>query len=396
MNNRQFTGAVFIDLSKAFDLVSHEILLSKLNVYLSSPNSLMKKHVINTGTPSSHHYPEPTSLFRSYFDDRHQQVFVNGQYSTSGSVTRGVPQGSVLGPLLFCVFINDLPLHVRDDKITCDLFADDATIHTPDTCIKSVNKRLQQSLSDISSWCESNSMILNPSKTECMTISTRQKHQLKPLMLDLSIQSHTITQVTEHRLLGVIIDNQMKWQSHLNSVCKTVSRNVFMLSKLKHLIDSESRKLFYNAHIKTHIDYASTLWDCTSDVHLKRLNSLQRRAVKQILPSESSLSTDQKLEKLQILPLPKHLLYNKGVVMFKIWNGFFPEYLCKLFTKSDSGYSTSRRNFIKPRPRIDIFKTSLSFSGSSFWNTLPSSITHTRSLSSFKESLFKHLLRSLT
>lgn len=171
---------------------------------------------------------------------------------------------------------------------------------------------------------------------------------------------------------------------------------MFMLFKLKYGIDVESCKLFYNAHRKTHIDYASTLWDCTSDVHMKRLNSLQRRAAKQILVLEPTLSTDQKFERLHILPLLRHLLYIKGVAMFKIWNGTFSEYVCKLFLKSDSGYSTSRQNFIIPHPRIDIFKTCLSFSGSSFWNTLPSSITHARSFSTFKEGLFKHLVLSST
>ena len=94
---------------------------------------------------------------------------------------------------------------------------------------------------------------------------------------------------------------------------------MYLLSKIKHYVDSDARLLFYNAHVKSHIDYASTLWDGCSEVHLKRLNSLNRRAAKHILPDQT-LTTDEKLETLQILPLSKQLLLNKGVTMFKIWN----------------------------------------------------------------------------
>ena len=183
----------------------------------------------------------------------------------------------------------------------------------------------------------------------------------------------------------------MKWQGHVNKICKSISRNIFLLSKLKPFIDTDARKIFYNAQIKSHIDYASTIWDGSSHVHLKELNSLHRRAAKHILP-DKTLTTDQKLKKLQILPLDQHLLFNKGVVMFKVWNKSVPDYLSVLFKRQETRYPTSRLNFNIPLPRIDIYKTSLSFSGPSFWNTLPSSIKSVGTISSFKANLQKHLL----
>ena len=163
-----------------------------------------------------------------------------------------------------------------------------------------------------------------------------------------------------------------------------------MLSKLKLFVNSDSRLLFYNAHIKSHIDYASTVWDGSSDVHLRRLNSLHRRAAKLILP-DPSLSTDQKLKKLNILPLHKHLLFNKGVMMFKIRNDTQPKYLCHFFSRHEPRYSSHRQHFNVPLPRIDIYKTSLSFSGPSFWNQLPTSVTNCITLSSFKGALLRWL-----
>ena len=224
-----------------------------------------------------------------------------------------------------------------------------------------------------------------------MVIATRQRHQLSPLTLNLSVASHPVVQVTEHRLLGVIVDSQLKWQCHIDHICKSVSKNVFLLSKLKQFIDTDTRKMFFSAHIRSHIDYCSTVWDGSSEVHLKRLDSLYRRAAKQILP-DPTLTTDEKLHKLHILPLNKHLIFNKGVVMYKIWADTVPRYLSDLFTKAQSRYTNSRNNFTVPRPRLDIYKTSLSFSGASLWNALPPNVKTVPLLSSYKTNLFRYLL----
>ena len=118
-------------------------------------------------------------------------------------------------------------------------------------------------------------MVINPIKTKSMTIATRQKHQLSPLHLDLVLNGAKIEQVSEQRLLGITIENKLRWDSHINNVCKTVSRRVFLLSKLRYIVDIDTWKLFFNAaHIKPHIDYASVVWDGCSDVLKKILNSL--------------------------------------------------------------------------------------------------------------------------
>ena len=127
-------------------------------------------------------------------------------------------------------------------------------------------------------------MVINPIKTKSMTIATRQKHQLSPLPLDLVLNGGKIDQVSEHRLLGITTGNKLRWDSHTNNVCKIHSRRVFILSKLRYIVDIDTRKLLFNAHIKPHIDCASVVWDGCSDVLKNRLNSLHRRAVKLIFP----------------------------------------------------------------------------------------------------------------
>ena len=371
INNSRLTGVIYLDFRKAFDLVDHGTLLQKLSCYLNSTSSV--------------------SFFASYLAQRQQKVLVNGSYSSLKEVNIGVPQGSILGPLLFCVYINDLPLHISSKEVNCDLFADDTSIHTASSNLVSLNSNLQQSLNDVSDWCKCNSMLIHPQKTKSMIITTRQKHQLASLSLNLSLDGNSIDQVHEHRLLGITIDDQLKWQAHTNNLCKIISKNLFMLSKLQRLVDFDCRMLFYDAHIRSHLCYASTVWDCCSDVHLKKLNSLQRRAVKLILPNPN-LSTDEKLEQSGLLSLQRQLQYNRGVFMYKIWTQQTPSYLFEMFRPSMSQYGVSNKLLTVPLPRIDLYKSSLSFQGASMWNTLPIHIKAAPSLSCFKKRLYKYLI----
>ena len=151
------------------------------------------------------------------------------------------------------------------------------TLHTSGKDIMQIRSNMQDSLDQVSNWCDNNHMVINPIKTKSMTIATRQKHQVSPspLDLDLVLNGAKIDQVSEHRLLGITIDSKLRWDSHINNVCKTVLRRVFLLSKLGYIVDIDTRKLFFNAHIKPHIDYVSVVWDGCSYVLKKRLNSLQ-------------------------------------------------------------------------------------------------------------------------
>ena len=134
----------------------------------------------------------------------------------------------------------------------------------------------------------------------------------------------------------------MKWPSQLN-VCKIVSKKLFLLSQIRYCVNVKARKLFYCAHIWSHINYASTLWDGCSEVHLKKMNSLHRRAAKLIL-FDPSVPTDDKLKTLKLLPFTKQLKHNKAVMMFKVRNGKTPEYIRALFTRSSSRYGSNNQS----------------------------------------------------
>ena len=222
-----------------------------------------------------------------------------------------------------------------------------------------------------------------------MLITTRQKHQLAPLTLEITLDSVPIQQVNEHRVLGVVLDSEMNWQAHLSSLFKILSRNLFLMSQLKKFTDVSTLKLYYYAHIMPHINFASTLWDGCSDACMKKLRSLHRRAIKLILP-DSTIPTDIKHQLLNILPLHQQLEFNKAVWMFKIYHGEAPPYLESLIRKATDRYGSDK--LIPPLPRIDLYKTSFAFSGSLIWNSLPRSLKHISTAKAFKRELRKHLI----
>ena len=149
---------------------------------------------------------------------------------------------------------------------------------------------------------------------------------------------------------------------------KTVSKILYLLSQLRHFADTDSLIIFYYAHILTHFCYASNLWDNCADTHLKKLNSSHRRAIKLIHP-EKHLDTDIKFKQLKLLPLDRQLSYNKAIIVYKTLNNLAPPYMTKFCKKACYRYGSN--NLIIPRTRIDLYKTSFSFSGAILWNALP-------------------------
>ena len=365
INHSEFTGVIFLDFKKAFDLVSHSILLQKLKLYFPDENTF--------------------DLIQSYLSNRTQYVCVNNISSDKGKVVTGVPQGSVLGPLFFLIYINDLPLHL-DNSINSDLFADDTSLYKSGPKINTINDALQCNIDKANDWCKNNSMVIHPDKTKAMLLASRQKQQNNTHILKLTLESSTIQQIKHHKVLGLWVDSDVNWNVHINKLIKKLSRNTFLLSKLKFYTNIHNLKLFFNAHIMSHINYASTTWDgCSKDL-LKKLNSVHRRAIKQLIYNPN-LDTDQKLKQLNLLPLEKHLEINKIIMVHKLYNEKAPPYLTKLIQKATPRYNS--KNLIKPRSFNEMFDTSLAYSGSCLWNKLLSKIKNITSAKTFKNELYK-------
>ena len=183
-----------------------------------------------------------------------------------------------------------------------------------------------------------------------MAIATHQKRQRSPLRLKLDTDSQTVVQVKEHRVLGITIDDEFKWQSHVSNI-KILSKNIFLMSQLKRNVCSQTLKIFCSSHILPHTSFSSTVWDGCGETHLNKLHSLHRQAAKLLFPDRNS-SSDEKLKALSILQLQKQLDFNKAVPMFKVNRKMTPSYIIYLFREG----SNRPGRYVLPKPRADLYK----------------------------------------
>lgn len=369
INKDQFTGAIFVDFAKAFDVIDHSLLERKLVLYGVAPKTI--------------------KLIASFLCNRRQKVCQGMTTSDFMQIEYGVPQGSILGPILFSVYINDLPLYISG---ACELFADDTTLHNTHKHANSVCADLEKDIGNLEKWTKLNHMALHPQKSKFMLVTTRQKRQnIKYNLKEMCLDGKLLEEVEAHKLLGLTIDKNLSWSSHVSYQSKKLSQKVFQLNRIKYFIDQHTRKLFFHAYIQPDIDYASTCWDLASQNCLKLLHRLYKRSLKLILKKSSSLLPgDYKI--LNILPFDLRCRYNKGVLMYKIMNHLSPTYLYEKFKTI-----TVRNKFpiFVPHPRTDLFMSSLSFSGSKLWNELPGYLKEKHSLQSFKAAYHKYLLNQI-
>ena len=223
IDNNEIIGTVLLDLSKAFDRVSQRLLLEKLRYYQFSNRTL--------------HW------FKSYFDHRSQQVSISGTLSSSKLISSGVPQRSVIGLLLFLIYINDLPLEVK--KCIIDKFADDTTMSKSSCSVKKVTEHLNEDIKNAVKWCNNNKMAIDTSKTKAMFIMSAQKQaviQENPPNMNINTTSIEIS--NKKSLLGVTIDNTLNWSAKFEATIKKCNSQLILLGRIKNFIDLPTRKLF--------------------------------------------------------------------------------------------------------------------------------------------------------
>lgn len=208
IDSGQMIGVVLVDFKKTFDLVDHNILLTKLQCYGIKDETI--------------------AWFNSYLTDRRQQVKVNDIKSSFRSVLCGVPQGSILGPLLFLLFINDLPLYTS--KVSTDLYADDTTLYCVHNSQSPTEQSLQIALNELHLWCKNNGMVLNSAKTKVMFATTSQKRQkLNNDNLKLFYNYETLLTIKSDKILGVFVENNLSWSEHVKHLIKKIASNIWLL-----------------------------------------------------------------------------------------------------------------------------------------------------------------------
>ena len=326
--------AIFFDLRKAFDVVDHELLLKKLSVYKFSNTSL--------------------NWIKSYLINRKQCVIDHKLRSPMQNVQAGVPQGSVLGPVLFLLFVNDLPLFINETYL--ELYADDATVHYADKNKNVVQTKLQNGTDGFFSWCQSNNTFIHFQKTSAMWVGVWQTLQGLDA-LDIQLANDSIQQVDTQKLLGIVIDKSLNWDDQINTVCLNITRKITLLKQLSKYIDKNNMKLYYTSYILPIFDYCCIIWSRTSALNTNRLLKLQKRAARIILGADIMTSSKHMFKELQWLSFPQRVNYHTCVLVYKSINGLAPEYLSQLFTKTSELHTRNLRSVNNDELRVPFART---------------------------------------
>ena len=237
-----------MDLSKAFDCLSHELLLAKLEAYGLSKDALL--------------------LIQDYLQGRFQRVKINSKFSEWKRITKGVPQGSVLGPLLFNIFINDIFLSLDQSKL-CN-YAGDNTIWIEGTDKEGITIKLEQEMNLINQWFEDNAMQLNGDKCKLMMISTKPNNVEK-----CSVKEEE----DKVKLLGVTIDNQLKFDDHIKNMCKEAGKKINALARIAPYLNEDKRKFLMKTFVLTFFNHCPLVWMYCSRKN-KLINNIHDRALR--------------------------------------------------------------------------------------------------------------------
>ena len=371
LDNGKEIRVIFCDISKAFDRVWHKGLLFKLKQYGISGNLL--------------------KWFENYLSGRIQRVVLYGINSNWREIKAGVPQGSILGPLLFIIFINDI---VVDIDGTIKLFADDTSIYltvdTPQFCADILNDNLAK----IHDWSEKWLVKFNPQKTESMIISRKLS---KPVHPSLFMNNHEIQEVDSHKHLGVIISNNGLWHDHVDYILKKAYSRINILRKFRFILDRFTLERIYMSYIRPILEYGDVIWDSTNQSIVNKIENVQLDAAR-IVTGGNKLTSIQKLYDAKWEKLSVRREKHKLILFYKMVNKVTPAYLQNLVPNqvaNQHDYHTRQsENFLEFRTKTNFYADYFLPSTVKLWNKLPTVVRNSTSLNIFKNCLNRGTVKS--
>ena len=362
---------VFLDFSKAFDTVDHKILLQKLEIYGIKNISL--------------------KWFESYLTERTQYVTYNSIKSSRERVNCGVPQGSILGPLLFLLYINDLSS--VSEYCYSVLFADDTNVFISGENINVLCNKLNEELECIRKWLCCNKLSLNVSKTHYIIFTPRNKtvHDI-----DAKIHGVNIERVYATKFLGVIIDSKLTWKPHVEYICKKLSKCAGIVAKARRKLHRSSLITLYYTFAYPYLIYCNHVWGNNYASTFEKIKIIQKRLVRTIPCSTYRVHTEPLFYANKLLNVCDINSYTIGIFMYQFVNGNLPDIFNGFFVRNRDRnvHQYNVRNadeLYVPYARLDVRKFSLKIFGAKLWNLLPTYIKESSSLDMFKQNLRKHL-----
>ena len=359
---------IFLDFSKAFDKVPHKRLLYKLRHY--GIRGKLQQWIGN------------------FLQDRHQQVMVEGATSSPAPVHSGVPQGTVLGPLLFLIYINDLPECISPDSNT-GLYADDSSLSkeisptTDSTKRDSDIKKLQTDLDRLQTWENDWQMEFNANKCQAMRISNK-KNPGKPSYF---IHGQELEAVDSTKYLGVTINNKLKWNEHIAATARKAEAARAFLSRNLTKCTEETKKQCYTTLVRPILEYASEIWDPHEKGKIKTIERVQKRAARFIKNDYNwDNSATSMVRDLNLQPLEERRAHTKVTTFFKAISGDLeiPTKHLEPLTLTTRGH---QRRYRIPDTRLNITKASFYPDAIRLWNRLPTTATVATTLQDFKSAI---------
>jgi exonuclease III len=373
MDQNKTPISIFLDLSKAFDSLHHNILLTKLKHYGITQNSL--------------------TLITNYLSNRQQYTHINGSSSHKKTLTTGVPQGSILGPFLFLIYVNDFNRCTKHFSMIH--YADDTTLTTTiNTAHTDTSDTITNNLSQIYTWLCANKLALNISKTKFMIFHTPQTHIILPNLQINNIQIHA---TETFNFLGISLTHHLNWNTHIKKISMKIARVTGIINKLKNHIPQFILLTIYNALIVPHLNYGILLWGHNPS----QLLPIQKRAIRAITLSSYNSHTDPLFRRLNVLKITDIRKMSELKFYYKYTNNNLPEYFLQSYIQTNRQThahprQTRHENMLSiPPHRHHFFKSNLRYTLVHTVNNLPphiKSLCHTHSTDTFTKRAKAHII----
>ena len=352
-----FSGVLLTDLSKAFDCLSHSLLLAKLEAYGLDYNAI--------------------KLIHSYLFNRFQRVRINSNFSSWSEIICGVPQGSIMGPLLFNIYLRDLFMFVTLDIAN---YADDNSPYAIGTNVESVTTQLETDSRKLLIWLTNNAFKANPDKFHLL-LNTPDNN------LSVSVDNHKIHNGESEKLLGIIFDNDLKFNEHVSNLCRKASQKLHALSRISHHMCTHKKRVIMKSFIQSQFGYCPLVWMMHSRSLNRRINNIHKRSLRVVYDDYES-SFLALLEKDDAFTVHERNIQTLAIEVFKVVQGISPKIMKNVFPIKKEVKYCSKNIFESHNVKtVHNGTETISYLGPKIWAIIPGNLKQITKLNEFKKKI---------
>ena len=379
LDSQNAVALILLDLSAAFDTIDHALLLHTLSSNIGVKGSAL-------------------DWIKSYLTDRSQCVYISDRRSPSHKLAYGVPQGSVLGPILFTIYTQSLGNILKAHEINYHLYADDTQLYlafkpsSPESA-DAARQQLEHCISDIRTWMRQNKLKLNDSKTELVVF--HQRHLKETILPFFNVGENAIYTTSHARNIGVILDSTMTMEAHIKSITQQAFYHIRNIGRIRPLLTTPAAETLVHAFVSSKLDFCNSLLYGVPNKLIKRLQSVQNTAARVVSLTKKSDHITPVLRNLHWLPVSQRIIYKVLLLTYKALNNLAPVYIEELISPYQPGRSlrSSHQCLLRvPTVRtVSYGERAFSHAAPRLWNSLPITLRNCSSLELFKKHLKTHL-----